>query len=141
MTKKLEDVFASDEELDISEEVVRDFYTRKAKFNKEKSALDKINKMIKKTLLESGKHVARFGNIVVKISIPDTSKFNMDKVLEYVKKNHPDMVHKLTKQVIDEDALDFAIDTGLIDTVELSKFALERSLGTPRATLKEVEDD
>lgn len=135
------DVFDSNEKLDITEDFIAEYYARKEALDREKKALDEINNYIKKSLLSSGLNKAKFGNVVVSITTPNTSKFDMDKVLEFMYDRYPDFVDNVTKRVVDDSKLEELVLSGKVDKDALVDFAFVESKGTPRATYKYVGDD
>jgi hypothetical protein len=75
---------------------------------------------------------------MVSIVVPNTSKFDMEKVLQYAQSNGHDEV---LKQVVDEEALAEAIDNGEINIARLKEVAWVESTGTPRLTIKKVSKE
>lgn len=134
------DVFADPNEL--SESLLKEYEERNTRKKKDEAWLKKHSSIIKKVLEKMGKSKTDVGNIRVSVSVPDTSHFDMDKVLDYIQSTElsEDTIDAVTKIVVDEEGLMKAIEEGLIDADELKAHAWVESEGTPRLTVKKIKE-
>lgn len=131
----MDDVFEQPKTVD--EALVREYFERNER-KKEDDKWLKANKNVVLTgLQELGKQKADFGDLRVSYTEPDNSKFDMEKVMDYILQFHPDL--GLTKLSVDEEKLTVAIDEGKIDIESLKDYAWEQSKGTPRLTIAKVK--
>ncbi len=98
--------------------------------------LKRYKPKIEAAMKEIGKDKTAVDDYVVSVVVPNTSKFDMEKVLQFAKANRYEFV---LKQTVDEEALAEAIAVGEIDIEKLKKAAWVESTGTPRLTIKRVE--
>ena len=92
-----------------------------------------------KALKEAGKSVEDFGNLRVSVSVPNTSDFDNDKVLEYVKSKG--LIDRVTTPSLDEGKLMEAIENDVIDLEDLKLHAWVESTGSPRVSIKRIDKD
>lgn len=126
----------------LDENLLKEYYERNERKKKDEAWLKKYSQIIKAAMEKQGKSKTVVGNIKVSISVPDTSHFDMDKVLEYLQNgNVPSAVfERVTKTVVDEDALTAAVEEGIINLEELKAHAWVESHGTPRLTVSIIGD-
>jgi hypothetical protein len=123
----------------VSQSLIDEFYER----NTRKAADDKWLKANKPAILnamnELGKTKSDFGDIRITVSTPDESRFDMEKIVEFLANDVPEGIfHQCTKVVVDEAALMDAIEHGKIDLGTLKQFAWIERTGTPRISVKKL---
>lgn len=122
-------------------EVNQDFIAEYLKRNERKKEDEKWIKENRKLVIEElkklEKDVVDYGNIRVSMTIPDTSKFNKEKVLEFA--DTKGIRDRVIKEELDEDKLMTLIDEGLINVEELQEYAWVEFTGSPRITVKELD--
>lgn len=113
---------------------VKEYYEVNARKNADEKWLKENKARLRELVGEKG--AGDFGNIRVKVTIPNTSKFNMDKVHQFVKlKGLEDIT---TTRVVDEAKVMELVELGTIYLSELQEFAWEETTGAPRVTVKEI---
>lgn len=113
---------------------VREYYEVNTRKNADEKWLKENKVRLKELVGEKG--AGDFGNIRVKVVVPNTSKFNMDKVHQFVKlKGLEDIT---TTRVVDEAKVMELVELGTINLNELQEFAWEETTGAPRVTVKEI---
>jgi len=129
----------------VDEKLIQEYFERNRRMKADEAWLKEHGKLIKNALKDTPKSV--IGNYVVNISVPNTSKFNTDKVLQYIEekiKPTNGAVYKLcTKIALNEEGFTECVENGLIDLDEVKEYAWEESTGSPRLTISErkVADD
>lgn len=113
---------------------VRKFYEINARKNADEKWLKENRAKIRELVGDKG--AGDFGNIRVKVTVPNTSKFDMEKVHQFLILKH--LEDNATKKVVDEDKLMELVKVGTIDLEELQAFAWVESQGAPRVTIKEI---
>lgn len=125
----------------VDEKLIREYYERNERKKQDEAWLKSKATIIREALKNTPKSV--YGDLVVTISIPNTSKFNTDKLMEYletkIKPVDEDLFNACTKRVINEDQLSVYIENGQIDLNELQEYAWEESTGTPRVKVSKME--
>lgn len=122
---------------EVNQELIEEYYKRNERRKEDEKWLKEHRKLIVNELQDLGRDVVDFGNIRVSVTIPDTSKFDKEKVLEFAEKNG--FKDKVIKEELDEDKLVQLIESGEVDLEELKKYAWIESTGSPRVTLKELK--
>ena len=122
---------------EIGQELIEEYFKRNERKKEDEKWLKEHRKLIVNELQELGRDVVDFGNIRVSVTIPDTSKFDKEKVLEFAEKNG--FKDKVIKEELDEDKLVQLIESGEVDLEELKEYAWIESTGSPRVTLKEMK--
>ncbi len=133
-----DDVFGKVEKSDV--EIVKEYFERNERKKADEVWLDKAKPVIRKILMDANREKMDFDGIRVSVVTPDTSKFDMDKVVSFLLDNG--MTHILeeeTKLVVKEENLEGALETGDIDLDVLKAAAWVESKGTPRLTVKQVD--
>lgn len=120
------------------EELIKEYYIRNTRKKEDESWLKKHKDTIVNILNRIGKDKVNVGDIRVSVVTPDYSRFDEDKVLEFLKSKGEDIFNKCTKVVVDEEALTKAIEEGDIDINELKAYAWVSIQGTPRLTVSKV---
>lgn len=134
--KNKEDVFVQHV---LDEALVSEYFTRSKRKNEDDKWLKENKPSIMSGLGALGKEKTNIGSYQVGYTTPNESKFDMDKVLEYLRdKVTPEMYLNCTKTVVDEEALTSYIEAGEIDIEELQEAAWVTKFGTPRLTVKQV---
>ncbi len=122
---------------EVNQELIEEYFKRNERRKEDEKWLKEYRKLIVNELEKLGKDVVDFGNIRVSVTIPDTSKFDKEKVLEFAEKNG--FKDKVIKEELDEDKLVQLIESGEVDLEELKEYAWVESTGSPRITLKELK--
>jgi len=122
---------------EINQGFIKEYFERNKRKNEDEKWLKNNRNFVIKELKRLKKNKVDYGNIRVSMTIPDTSKFDKDKVLKYaeIKGLKP----KIVKEELDEDKLMQLIEEKLIDIKELKNYAWVESTGSPRITLKEIK--
>lgn len=123
--------------LEINQEIVEEYFRRNERKKEDEKWLKEYRNIIINELNRLGKDIVDFGNIRVTMTIPNTSKFDSEKVLEFLEKKG--LKQRAVKEELDEDKLMQLIDEGLVDIDELKEYAWVESFGSPRVTLKEMK--
>ena len=120
----------------ISESLIREYFERNERKKEDEKWLKEYGEIIKEALKDTPKSL--IGDFVVSIQVPNTSKFNTDKVLEYLKNsNIPRHVYeRCVKLALDEEQFAACVEENLIDINKIREAAWEESTGTPRLTIK-----
>lgn len=122
--------------LKINQEIIEEYFKRNERRKEDEKWLKEYRKLIVNELKELGRDVVDFGNIRVSVTIPDTSKFDKEKVLEFAEKNG--FKDRIIREELDEDKLVQLIESGEVDLEELKEYAWVESTGSPRVILKEL---
>ena len=124
----------------LDESLIKEYEERNARKKEDEAWLKKHSPLIKKAMDEIGKSKADVNNYRVSVSVPDTSKFDMDKVLEYLQSADlpDDVIEDVTVLGVNEEALMKAIEDGIIDVEELKSVAWVASKGSPRLVIKKI---
>lgn len=121
----------------IDENLIREYFERNERKKSDEAWLKSKAPVIKEALKDTPKSM--FGDLVVSLSTPNTSKFNNDKLMEYleekIKPSNVEVYNMCTKRVVNEYSLAECIERNLIDIDELRDYAWEESVGTPRLTI------
>lgn len=123
--------------LEINKEIIEEYFRRNERKKEDEKWLKEYRNIIINELNRLGKDIVDFGNIRVTMTIPNTSKFDSEKVLEFLEKKG--LKQRVVKEELDEDKLMQLIDEGLVDIDELKEYAWVESFGSPRVTLKEMK--
>lgn len=130
------DVFQQEEVVD--ETLIQEYFERNERKKQDDKWLKDNKSAVYNGLLKLKKEKADFGDYRASYTVPDTSKFDEEKVLEFALGHG---IHEMvTKQVLDEDALMVMIEQGLIDFEQLKEFAWVEAKGSPRVTIKKVKE-
>lgn len=122
---------------EVNQELIEEYFKRNERRKEDEKWLKEHRKLIVNELQELGRDVVDFGNIRVSVTIPDTSKFDKEKVLEFAEKNG--FKDKVIREELDEDKLVQLIESGEVDLEELKEYAWIESTGSPRVILKELD--
>lgn len=129
----------------VDEHLICEYFERNERKKSDEAWLKSKAPAIRDALKDTPKSV--FGDLIVTVSTPNTSKFNPDKLMEYletkIKPVNEELYNGCTKRVVDEDALATYIESAQIDIDDLKAHAWEESIGTPRITIsrRKREDD
>jgi len=77
-----------------------------------------------------------YGSFRVKMSVPDTSKFDEEKILNFLESKG--LKHRAIKEVLDEEKLSQLIDNDIINLKELQEVAWIESKGSPRISVERL---
>ena len=122
---------------EVNQELIEEYFKRNERRKEDEKWLKEYRKLIVNELEKLGRDVVDFGNIRVSVTIPDTSKFDKEKVLEFAEKNG--FKDRIIREELDEDKLVQLIESGEVDLEELKEYAWIESTGSPRVTLKELK--
>jgi hypothetical protein len=120
------------------ESLIQEYFERSQRRSEDDKWIKANKPSITGAMAELAKDKADFGLYRVSISTPDESRFDMEKVLEFLANDVPEGVFsECTKVVVDEDALMKRIEDGTIDLDILKAAAWIEKTGTPRLSIKE----
>ena len=122
---------------EVSQEFIEEYFKRNERKKEDEKWIKENRKLVIKELKRLERDVVDYGNIRVSMTIPNTSKFDKEKVLEFAETKG--IKSKVIKEELDENKLMQLIEEGLIDVEELQKYAWVESTGSPRVTLKELD--
>lgn len=123
----------------VSQSLIDEFYERNSRKVADEKWLKTNKPALVNAMQELGKQKSDFGDIRVTVSTPDESRFDMEKILEFLANDVPEAIFdRCTKVVVDEDALMAAIEEGSIDLGLLKEFAWIERKGTPRIMVKKL---
>ena len=140
LAQQVNDVFDT-----LDEDLLKEYYERSERKKQDEAWIKKYNGIIKDILIKQGKSNEQVGNIVVSVSVPDTSKFDEEKLLEYIvslyneQKISDEDYLKCLKTSINEQAIMELVENGVIDLEELKEKAWVQSTGTPRLNVKKLK--
>lgn len=117
--------------------LVKEYFERNERKKDDDKWLKKNKGSVLGILEKMGKEKHDFGEVRASYTTPDTSKFDNDKIMEFLVEKGMDEMG--TKRVVDEDAIANLIEQGLIDLDELKEYAWVESKGTPRLTVKKAK--
>jgi hypothetical protein len=121
-------------------EIAKEYLFRNERKKEDEKWLDKVKPVLRKILLDADKDKMDFNGVRIIIQVPDTSKFNNDKLVTFLQENGlHSVLEEVTKVSVNEEALAKAIENGDIDLELLNAAAWEVSFGTPRLTAKQVD--
>lgn len=142
LAQQVNDVFDT-----LDEDLLKEYYERSERKKQDEAWIKKYNGIIKDILIKQGKSNEQVGNIVVSVSVPDTSKFDEEKLLEYIvslyneQKISDEDYLKCLKTSINEQAVMELVENGVIDLEELKEKAWVQSTGTPRLNVKKLKGE
>ncbi len=142
LAQQVNDVFDT-----LDEDLLKEYYERSERKKQDEAWIKKYNGIIKDILIKQGKSNEQVGNIVVSVSVPDTSKFDEEKLLEYIvslyneQKISDEDYLKCLKTSINEQAIMELVENGVIDLEELKEKAWVQSTGTPRLNVKKLKGE
>ena len=142
LAQQVNDVFDT-----LDEDLLKEYYERSERKKQDEAWIKKYNGIIKDILIKQGKSNEQVGNIVVSVSVPDTSKFDEEKLLEYIvslyneQKISDEDYFKCLKTSINEQAIMELVENGVIDLEELKEKAWVQSTGTPRLNVKKLKGE
>jgi hypothetical protein len=137
---KAMDVF--DETKDIDRELVEKYYEINERKKADEKWLKANKPAIEKALDLLNRDKLDVGSLRVTVAVPDTSHFDEDKVLEYIKDVlDPLDYYACTRTVLSENEFEILIKNGKIDVDKLKKVAWVESKGTPRLVINKVKSD
>lgn len=118
--------------------ILQEYYEHTQNKKKEEEWLNKHRALILQELKNLEKTAVRVGNYQAKVTIPNNSKFDEDKVLEFLEEKG--LLEQATKKVLDEEKLTTLIENGLISLEELKDYAWVSLEGSPRLTVQMVKE-
>lgn len=142
LAQQVNDVFDT-----LDEDLLKEYYERSKRKKQDEAWVKKYSGIIKDILIKQGKSNEQVGNIVVSVSVPDTSKFDEEKLLEYIvslyneQKISDEDYLKCLKTSINEQAIMELVENGVIDLEELKEKAWVQSTGTPRLNVKKLKGE
>lgn len=130
---------AFDETGGLDKDIVNEFYERSMRKREDEAWLKKHNALIKEAMTKLGKNISDVNDKRIVIIEPDTSHFDLDKVMKYLTDlGDADIFDTCTKTVVDEEGLTRMIEGGYIDLENLKEIAWVESKGSSRLTVKKV---
>ena len=125
------------ETIEVNQDLIEEYFRRNNRKKEDDKWLKKHRELIIAELNKLGKDIVDYGNIRVSITVPNTSKFDKEKVLEFA--DIKGIRAKVIKEELDEDKLMQLIENGEVSVEELKEYAWIESKGSPRITLKELD--
>ena len=122
---------------EVSQEFIEEYFKRNERKKEDEKWIKENRKLVIKELKRLERDVVDYGNIRVSMTIPNTSKFDKEKVLEFAETKG--IKSKVIKEELDENKLMQLIEEGLINVEELQEYAWVESTGSPRVILKELD--
>lgn len=122
---------------ELTKGLIEEYYARNERRKKDDAWLKENRSKVLKAMQEVNKTAENFDDYQISISIPDTSNFNTDKVLDYARSKG--VYDKIVTHRLDEAKLIEMIENEEIDLEELKEFAWVESTGSPRLTIKRLE--
>lgn len=123
-----------EKETSIDEALVKEFYERNERKKEDEKWLKQYKPLVMKGLEQLGKAKADFGDFRASYTVPDNSKFDEGRVIEFLLEKG--LFELGTKPVLDDEALSVMIEQGLIDFDELKERAWIEAKGAPRISIK-----
>lgn len=129
----------------VDEELIREYFERNERKKSDEAWLKSKAPIIREALKDTPRSI--FGDLVVVLSTPNTSKFNNDKVMEFleerVKPLNEEIYELCVKDAVDEKGLADCLEQGLLSIEELKEYAWEESTGTTRLSIskRRTKDD
>lgn len=125
------------ETIEVNQDLIDEYFKRNERKKEDDKWLKKHRELIIAELNKLGKDRVDYGNIRVSITVPNTSKFDKEKVLEFA--DTKGIRAKVIKEELDEDKLMQLIENEEVSVEELKEYAWIESKGSPRITLKELD--
>lgn len=122
---------------EVNQDLINEYFKRNKRKKEDDKWLKKHRELIIAELNKIGKDKVDYGNIRVSMTVPNTSKFNKEKVLEFA--DIKGIRDKVIKEELDEDKLMQLIENEEVSVEELKEYAWIESKGSPRITLKELD--
>lgn len=132
-------VSGNSDNVEVNQELIEEYFRRNERKKEDEKWLKEHRKLIISELTKLERDVMDYGDIRVSMTIPNTSKFDKERVLEFAERRG--IKSRVTKEELDEDKLMQLIEEGLIDVEELKEHAWVESTGSPRITLKELKNE
>lgn len=129
------DVFTSTTEDQIK--LVKEYFDRKERVKEDEKWLDSVKPVIVKILMDLGRDKMDFEDVRVSVVVPDLSGFDKEALAEYLHHLGYDDLLEI-RYVVNEEALQAAIEHERIDIEELKKVAWVERKGSPRLSVKKV---
>lgn len=123
----------------LDQELVDEYFFRNERKKDDEKWIKENRLAVIKEMNEAGKDKEDFGDLRVSVNIPNDSKFDIEKVLEYAEKWG--FKDKIVKPVLDESKLMEMIESEEIDLAGLQEYAWIESTGSPRVTIKKLDRD
>lgn len=129
----------------VDESLIREYFERNERKKSDEAWLKSKAPIIREALKDTPKSM--YGDLVVTLSTPNTSKFDNEKIVEFLKEKVKPLNEEIydicIKHEVDEQGLEDCLEQGLIDLEELKKYAWEESKGTTRLLIskRRTEDD
>lgn len=120
------------------EQLVKKYFEHN-QLKKETESWLKQNKPKVEAILEKyGKNKMDFGDLRVSVVVPDASKFDENKVVDFCIKNN---LESCLKYTVNEEALGQAIESNTLDVDALKEFAWIEAKGSPRLNIKKLVEE
>lgn len=121
---------------EVNEGLISEYYFRNERKKADNKWLREHRKLVIEELQKLNKNKVDYGDFRVSMTIPDTSKFDEEKILRFTEsKGYKD---KVVKEVLDEDKLMELLEKDLISIEDLKEHAWIESTGSPRITVKKL---
>jgi len=119
--------------------ILEQYNYRNKRVKEDQNWLKEHKPYIVSILQRMGKPKTDIGNFRVQVSVSDNSKFDMDKVAEYLESKG--FLKEFGKLIVDEEKLVGAIDSGVINLDELKEHAWLQSPGIERLIIKDLPNE
>jgi hypothetical protein len=116
--------------------LVKEYFERNERKKEDEKWLEKNKTKLKAILARNERDKMDFGDVRVSVVVPDTSKFDIEKMFDYFVSEG--LIDAVTKQVIDEGKVAALIEEGKVDVDALKEAAWVESTGTPRLTVSKA---
>lgn len=119
--------------------LVQEYFERNARKKEDEDWLKDHKPAITRILEENNRDKMDFGSYRASVVVPNTSKFDNEKLITFLYKggNH-NVLEEVTQVTVNEEKLEQSIASGDIDMELLKEAAWVESSGTPRLTIKKV---
>lgn len=132
------DIF--EKETSIAEELVQQYFEINERKKQDEKWLKDNGTAIKDAMVKLGNDKKDFGQYRVAVSIPDTSKFDEDKVIDCLAEILTDEdFEKVTTFKLNEEVFEQFVNEGKINLDSIKLHAWVESKGAPRLTITKVK--
>lgn len=120
----------------VDQKLIEEYFLRSERKKDDESWIKEHRVKIIEELNKLGVNKKDYGSFRVKMSVPDTSKFDEEKILNFLESK--DLKHRAIKEVLDEEKLSQLIDNDIINLKELQEVAWIESKGSPRISVERL---
>lgn len=125
--------------INVDPALIEEYHARSQRKSDDEKWLKANKPAILSAMNDAGKYKADYGNYRVSVTVPDESKFDMDKVLEFLANDVAEEVfNRCTTVVVNEAELFTCVEDGIIDLEQLKEIAWVPKAGTSRLSVKQL---